>query len=79
MLAGEDGGPTWRANGIGHRGIRKAHAHFRDAVDIWGLDKSIAVRRNGLVGMVIRHDKNDVGTVFGARARALCPSRNDNQ
>ena len=72
VLAGKDGGPARGTDGVGHGGIGKAHAHLGDAVDVGGLDETIAVRRNGLVGMVVRHDKNDVGTVFGARARGLC-------
>ncbi|MEK0442639.1 MAG: hypothetical protein RL403_1617, partial [Bacteroidota bacterium] len=45
----------------GHRGIGKAHAHLGNAIDVGGLDESIAVSRDGLVGMVIGHDKDDVG------------------
>ena len=65
VLAGEDGGAAWRANGVGHRGIGKEHAHLCNAVDIGGLDETIAVGRNGLVGMVIGHDKDDIGPLGG--------------
>ena len=78
MLASEDGGATWRANRVGHRGIRKAHAHLCDAVNVGGLDKAIAIGRDGLVGMVICHNKNDVGPC-GGRARGLCPYRTGKQ
>ena len=63
VLAGEDGGTAWRTDGVGHRGIGKAHAHLGYAVNVGGLYQSIAVGRDGLVGMVIRHDKDDVGSL----------------
>ena len=65
VLAGKDGGTAWRANGVGNRGIRKEHAHLSNAVNVGGLDEAIAVGRNGLVGMVIGHDKDDVRPLGG--------------
>lgn len=43
VLASEDGGAAWRANGVGDRGIGEEHAHLCNAVNVGGLDESIAV------------------------------------
>lgn len=60
MLSGQDGGATWGTDGIGHAGIGKQHAHFGNPVNIRRLDQCVVICGNGLVGMVIRHDKDDI-------------------
>ena len=73
VLAGENGGPAGCTDGIGHCGIRKEHAHLGDTVNIGSFDEAIAVGRNRLVGMVIRHDKDDVGTAWVRAGGRLSP------
>jgi len=60
MLSGQDGGPGWGTNGIGHTGIGKEHPFIGNPVDVGGLHQMITVCTDGLVGMIVRHNKDNV-------------------
>ncbi len=45
-----------------HR-IGKQHPFFSNPVDIWRLNQFIVVRTNGLVRMIVAHDKNNIRTL----------------
>ena len=62
-LSGQDRSSTWRTDGIGHGGIGKQHPHRGDPINIWSFYQVIAVSQNGLISMVIRHNKNDIRTL----------------
>ena len=69
VLAGQDGGAGWAADGVTAVGSLKEHAFFGDAIDIWsGGDfvETSAVRGNGFQCMVIGEDKNNIGAFRGA-------------
>src|SRR5262249_38279725 len=61
VLAGENGGPARRADGVGAEAVSKANAARRDAVDVGGLIDATPIGGDGVRGMVIRHDVQDVG------------------
>lgn len=60
MLAGEHTGTAGTADGVGHKTIGETHSVFGNAVDIGGLDEAIVVCADGLIGMIIAHDIDDV-------------------
>ena len=67
VLAGEDGGPRRPADGVGHEAPVEAHALLRDAIDVGRLDQlpRIAIGADGLVGVVVGEDEDDVGPLGG--------------
>ena len=42
----------------------KSIPSFGNPVNVGGLDQVIAIGTDGLVGMIVRHDKDNVGAVF---------------
>lgn len=63
VLAREDGGTGWAADGISAEGPLEQHAFLGDAIDVRGRGNFIetsAVSGNGFQGMVIGEDENDV-------------------
>lgn len=65
MFACEYGSAGRGADGIGYAGIGKEHSHFGQSVDVWRLDQPLIICRNCLIGMVIGHDENDIGSFRG--------------
>ena len=63
MFSCQDGGARRSADGIGHTGIRKEHTHPGDAVYVRRLNEFPVISRNGLVGMIIGHDEDDIGSL----------------
>ncbi len=61
VLAGENGGAAGRADGIGAEAIGEAHAAVGDAVDVRRLVDAAAVGGDGVGGMIVGHDVDDVG------------------
>ncbi len=60
VLPGQNYGAGRRTNRVGDAGIVEDHSFFGDAVDVGRLDQFIAVRADGLVGVVVRHDEQDI-------------------
>lgn len=65
MSAGQNHCPAGRADGIGAEAVIKSHALIGNAVEVGGLVDSSAVAAHGMGGMVIGHNKNNIG-LFGA-------------
>ncbi len=61
VLAGEDRGAAGRADGVGAEAIGEAHAAVGDAVDVRRLVDAAAVGGDGVGGVIVRHDVEDVG------------------
>ena len=61
VLACEDDRAGWPADGVGDVTAVEAHAAIGDAVDVGGLVAVGAVGADGLVGVVVGHDEEDVG------------------
>ena len=83
VFAGPDNGPTGRADGVGDEGVGKAHAFAGETVEVgrWGdFCEASAVCADGVGGVVVRHDEEDVGPVFARgekQAIANCKLQND--
>ena len=61
VLAGEDGGAAGRADRVGAEAVGEAHAAVGDAVDVRRLVDAAAVGGDGVGGVVVGHDEEDVG------------------
>ena len=68
ILAGQDDGAAGSADGIGDEGAIETHAFLGDAVDVRRLVQlpRVAVGADGLIGMVIGEDEDDVGLLGGS-------------
>ena len=64
VFSSQDSGARRSADGIGYTGICKQHTHPGYPVNVRCLDKFPVISRNGLVGMIIGHDEDDIGS-FG--------------
>src|SRR5690625_1239151 len=63
MFSGQKRGPAGSTDGIADKTVDKFYAVIRDAIYIRGLDKTIIISAQGLVGMIVGHDKYDIGTL----------------
>ena len=74
VLAGEDRGAAGRADGVGAEAVGEAHAAVGDAVDVRRLVDAAAVGGDGVGGVIVGHDEEDVGRAAlpwrGRRSRA---------
>lgn len=61
VLAGENHGPRWPADGVGDEAAVESHAFVGQPVDIGRLVAIAPVAAHRLIGVVIAHDKEDVG------------------
>ena len=61
MFSGKYSGPGGCTDRIGNAGISEQHALLGQTINIWGLDQMITISTNGLIGMIIGHDKQEVG------------------
>ena len=61
VLAGEDRGAAGRADGVGAEAVGEAHAAVGDAVDVRRLIDAAAVGRDGMGGVIVGHDEENVG------------------
>ncbi len=60
IFAGEDAGATGPAEGIRRQATVEAHAFGGDAVDVGGFVQAGAVGADGLVGVVVAEDEDNV-------------------
>ena len=63
VLAGEDHAAAGRADGVRAEAVVEAHALLGDAVDVGRLVDLAAIGADGVRGMVVRHDVQDVRTL----------------
>ena len=61
VLAGENRGAAGRADGIGAEAVGEANAAVGDAVDVRRLIDAAAVGGDGVGGVIVRHDVENVG------------------
>ena len=64
ILAGLDDRPHWATDGIGDKTATKEHALLGELVDVWCADdvfEVAAIGTDGLVGVVVCEDEDDVG------------------
>ena len=61
ILAGKNGRPAWRADRVGHETVRETHAVMGNAVEVWRLVDLAAVATQGMGGVVVGHDVENVG------------------
>ena len=68
VFSGEDGRARRAADRVGHETAVKAHALFREAVDVRGIEQlaRVAVGADGLVGVIVGKNKDDVRRFRGA-------------
>jgi hypothetical protein len=61
---GSDNNSSGRtAQRVGDEGIVKSHTFIGDSVDIWSLDMNVVIGTDGFESMIIRHHKEDVGSL----------------
>lgn len=69
MFPGEDVGAGGSADAVGAEGMVEAHAFLGDAVDAGGggdfIEESAGVARDGIGGVVVRKEEEDVGSFVG--------------
>ena len=82
VLAGQDRGPAGAADRVGHDAAVEPHPLPGQAVDVRRLDQParIVVGADGLVGMVVAEDEDDIGggsggAGFDCRAAVVVGSR----
>ena len=68
--------PAGRADGVGDEAVFEQRPLFRQPVDVRRADERAAVAADGLLGVVVRHDEEDVGPFFG-KGRAACCGQGD--
>src|ERR1035437_5616408 len=61
VLPGKNRGAAGRADGIGAEAVGEANARARDAVDIGRLVDAAAIGGDGVGGVIVRHDVENVG------------------
>ena len=63
ILSGQHRGPAGAADGVRHEAAVEAHAFLGDAVEVGRVEQlpRITVGADGLVGVVVREDEDDVG------------------
>ena len=61
VFPGEEDGPAGSADGIGDETVLEQGAFPCQPVDVRCFDKCASIAADGLLGMVVRHDKEDVG------------------
>jgi hypothetical protein len=57
----EDGGPARGAYPVGAKAVVKPHTFPGDPVDVRGLVEAASITADGLRGVVVRHDEDDIG------------------
>ena len=62
---GHDDAAAGGADGVGDEAVGKAHAAGGEAIDVGGLIDLAAVGADGVGGVVVRHDEEDVGSAGG--------------
>ena len=74
VFSGEDGGAGGGAEGVGGEGVLEAHPFFGEAVKGGGLDVFVPVATEGLAGVVVGENEDDVGLWLRHRRvnRRLC-------
>ncbi len=60
VLAGQQNGAARRADRVRDEAVREAHAFTGDAIDVRRLDQVAAVGADRALGMIVRHDEQDV-------------------
>lgn len=71
--AGEDGGTAGRTDTVGAETVVKTHPAIGDTIQIGRLIDAAAVTTHGMGGMVVRHDKDDVGPLIELLIRHESP------
>src|SRR5699024_3694823 len=59
VLSRQNDRPTWCTKRIGYKCFIKNHSFFRKSVDIGGHCEMILIGADGLISMIIRHDKDN--------------------
>ena len=75
VLSSQDCRTTGRADRVGRKHARKQRSFAGDAVDIWSLVHARSIRTDGVRGVIVRHDVQNVRT-RGVRTRAICRRAN---
>src|SRR5690606_15494490 len=60
MLAGQYHSTARRTDGIGDGGSGENCPFLCQPVDVWGFVQTMSIGADGLVGVVVTHDKNNV-------------------
>jgi hypothetical protein len=68
VLAGENRGTAWGADGVRGEDARHQSAFAREAIEVWSLVDPGPVGANGVRRMVVGHDE----MMFGRLCRGLC-------
>ena len=64
VFAGPQHGSAWCANGVGNKGVCKTHTLASQTIEVrgWGnLSQSSTVGTDGVRGVIVGHDPEDVG------------------
>ena len=60
VLACQQTSPARSAQRVGYKAVGETHAFGRNPVDVRRLDKTAVVRTDGLIGMVVAHDIENI-------------------
>ena len=63
-FAGKHYCTAWCRNRIRYKGFVKQHSLFRYTINIRSLVQMVTISADGLISMVVAHDKNDVGLLL---------------
>jgi hypothetical protein len=61
VLSSEDGGPAGGAYPVGAKAVFKPYALPGDPVDVQSFVEATSITADGLRGVVVRHDEDDIG------------------
>lgn len=67
ILSGKEGGPAGSADGVGDERVGETGAFGSDAVEVGCFVDLRAIGGNGVLGVVVREDEDDVGFLCGER------------
>ncbi len=67
VFSGDDHRAGWSAYGVGHQRAIEANSFCRDPVDVRRLVQNRAVGPDGLIGVIVRDDQQNVGCRRGGR------------
>ena len=82
MLAGENYCPGRSAYRVGDTGICEQHSLFCNPVNVRSFNEFITIGADCLIGMIISHDKEDVGSLwllFAGLFRLATPEKDEAQ
>ena len=66
ILAGEDAGAAGSTDRVGDEAVVELHSSGGNSVDVRGLVYLAAIGADGMGGVIVGHDEDDVRTLLGS-------------